>query len=270
MFAFTACFVSAVLRPPLRRVPRHWSARHYLVDGGGTGSMSWSSRISILRPSFASAHATSFASKYSTLFASSSSPSSCRRSVGRCRGGRAGVVGSEVVGVEVFRCAVVGYAVGSEVVGELVGSEVVDETDGEAAGSEVVGLAVGLAVGEVVGEVVGLTAGEVVGLAVGLGVGAQVPPQQVDAHASPYSKSYPGTYLQHRAFSKTISQTDRGCWSAEPRLPHEGLEVGLAVGEVVGEAVGEIDGEAVVYRWGPRWLARWWGPRWQLRRGGRS
>ena len=51
--------------------------------------------------------------------------------------------------------------------------------------------------------------------------------------------------MHHRAFSKTISQTERGCWSAEPRLPHEGLEVGLAVGEVVGEAVGEIDGEAV-------------------------
>ena len=51
--------------------------------------------------------------------------------------------------------------------------------------------------------------------------------------------------MQHRAFSKTISQTERGCWSAEPRLPHEGLEVVLAVGEVVGEAVGEIDGEAV-------------------------
>jgi len=81
VFAFTACFVSAVLRPPHRRVPRHWSARHCLVDGGGAGSTSWSSRVSVLRPSFSSTHTTSFASKHATSFASASSSSSCRRSV---------------------------------------------------------------------------------------------------------------------------------------------------------------------------------------------
>ena len=51
--------------------------------------------------------------------------------------------------------------------------------------------------------------------------------------------------MQHRAFSKTCAQTKRGCWSAEPRLPHEGLEVGLAVGVVVGIAVGLAVGLAV-------------------------
>ena len=40
-FAFTA-FASAVLRPPHRRVLRHWSANYYLVDGGGTGCTSGS------------------------------------------------------------------------------------------------------------------------------------------------------------------------------------------------------------------------------------